>query len=72
MPHKMKPCPCCQCDEFEAVPDSLASYCVRCGFVWVGTGDNIRPGVSLQKWVADLHELKKEQDATDGAAKTDL
>lgn len=60
--------PCDECGglNFIHIPDSLAMFCEKCGFVWVlGSGENgldrYQKGASIQQWLEDVYG-KKEKD----------
>ena len=51
----LPPCPECQQTDFFHIPDSLASACKNCGFVWVSFDGKVEKG-KVEKGVP-LHEL---------------
>ena len=61
---------CLRCDkdvEWKPIPDSLAEYCVECGFVRVETGEVghgggavYDAGATIQEWLEDISGSKKE------------
>lgn len=55
-------CPKCKHNEFIPIPDSLAQFCKNCGFVWVGTSGNYRPGKTIFEWAEDLAEGLKNKE----------
>jgi hypothetical protein len=55
---------CNRCEkevEWFHIPDSLASACVECGFVRVGTKKfGYEAGATIQEWLSDLNRDRKE------------
>lgn len=57
-------CERCHGTVFSQIMDSLAVYCVECGFVWVeGAGPNSWDrGATIQEWAKDLAESDKKRN----------
>lgn len=58
--------PCEKCGEgkFIAIPDSLACFCEKCGFVWISCGSGeFEKGASIQDWLKATYGKKEDKDA---------
>ena len=56
MAHPLPKCKKCGADKFMNVPDSLAWFCERCGFVWVDLGGGrFEVGATIQEWLEDTY-----------------
>jgi hypothetical protein len=55
-------CPRCHTQEFLPIPDSLASYCNKCGFVWVLDGKGYSAGATIGQWAEDVFGIPNTLD----------